>query len=101
VSYRSAIDLMQDLRAMGETNVQSARLRRPMRKAMLARTAAIYAERFPAEDGRVRAGFEVIFLTGWSPGPGQPQPLRPGSARARLADALRVPERSAGERAGD
>lgn len=101
VSYRSAVALMRDLRAMGETNVLDARLRRPMRKEMLARTAAIYAERFPAGDGRVRAGFEVIFLTGWAPDPGQPQPLRPGSARSRLADALGVPERSAGERAGD
>ena len=92
---------MRDLRAMGETNVLHARLRRPMRRGMLARTAAIYAERFPAEDGRVHASFDVIFLTGWSPGPGQPQALRPGSARSRLADALGVPEQSAGERAGD
>ncbi len=101
VSYRSAVDLMRDLRAMGETNVLRDRLRRPMRREMLARAVAIYAERFPAPDGRVRAGFDVIVLTGWAPGPGQQQPLRPGSARSRLADALGVPEQSAGERAGD
>jgi SAM-dependent methyltransferase len=101
VSYRSALDLMRDLRAMGETNVLRDRLRRPMRREMLGRAAAIYADRFPAEGGRIRASFDVIFLTGWSPGPDQPQPLRPGSAKARLADALGVPERSAGERAGD
>ncbi len=101
VSYASAVDLMRDLRAMGETNVLRDRLRRPMRREMLGRTAAIYAERYPAEGGRVRAHFEVIFLTGWSPAPDQPQPLRPGSAKARLADALGVSEQSTGERPGN
>jgi SAM-dependent methyltransferase len=99
VSYGSALDLMRDLRAMGETNVMVDRLRRPMRRAMLARAAALYADRFGTGDGRVRATYEVVFLTGWAPGPGQQQPLRPGSARARLADALGVPERSAGDKA--
>ena len=92
---------MRDLRAMGETNVMRDRLRRPLRRDMLARAAAIYADRFGAPDGRVRATFEVIFLTGWAPAPEQPRPLRPGSARARLADALGAVERSAGEAAGD
>lgn len=101
VTYPSALHLMHDLRAMGETNAMTDRLRRPMRREMLARAAAIYAARFPAGDGRVRARFDVIFLTGWAPSPDQPQPLRPGSARARLADALGTVERSAGERAGD
>jgi hypothetical protein len=98
VSYPDALALMHDLRAMGETNVLAERLRRPMRREMLARTAALYAERFPLPGGRVRATFEVIFLTGWAPGPGQPKPLRPGSAAARLADALGATERSAGEK---
>ena len=101
VSYATALDLMRDLRAMGETNVLSDRLRRPTRREVLARAAAIYAARFPADGGRIRASFDVIFLTGWAPAPDQPKPLRPGSARARLADALGVPEQSAGERAGD
>lgn len=92
VSYPSALALMRDLRAMGETNVMRDRLRRPMRREMLARAAALYAERFGDGQGRVLARFEVIFLTGWAPAPGQPQPLRPGSAKARLADALRVPD---------
>jgi SAM-dependent methyltransferase len=99
VSYPDMLALMRDLRAMGETNVMHERLRRPMRREMLARAGALYAERFALPDGRVRATFEVIFLTGWAPGPGQPKPLRPGSAVARLADALGVPERSAGEKA--
>jgi hypothetical protein len=93
VSYGDALALMRDLRAMGETNVMRDRLRRPLRRETLARAAALYAERFGTPDGRVRASFDVIFLTGWSPGPGQQQPLRPGSARSRLADALGVPER--------
>ena len=62
-----------------------------------ARAAAAYADRFPADGGRVRASFEVIFLTGWAPAPDQPRPLRPGSAAARLADALGAVERQAGE----
>jgi hypothetical protein len=97
VSYSDALALMRDLRAMGETNVMRDRLRRPMRREMLARAAAVYAERFGLPDGRVRATFEVIFLTGWAPGPGQPRPLRPGSAKGRLADALGVPEQGAGK----
>jgi SAM-dependent methyltransferase len=101
VSYATPLALMRDLRAMGETNVMRDRLRRPLRREMLARACAIYTERFGTGDGRVPASFDVIFLTGWAPAPDQPQPVRPGSAKARLADALGVPERSAGERAGD
>jgi SAM-dependent methyltransferase len=100
VSYRDALALMRDLRAMGETNVMRDRLRRPLRRAMLARAAALYAERFGTPDGRVRASFDVIFLTGWAPAPEQPKPLRPGSARHRLAEAFGTEERSAGEPAG-
>jgi hypothetical protein len=92
VSYPSVVALMRDLRAMGETNVMRDRLRRPMRREMLARAAALYTERFGDGEGRVLARFDVIFLTGWAPAPSQPQPLRPGSAKARLADALRVPD---------
>jgi hypothetical protein len=99
VSYASPLALMQDLRAMGETNVMRERLRRPMRRDMLARACALYAERFGLPDGRVRARFEVIFLTGWAPAADQPRPLRPGSAGARLADALGAVEQPAGDRA--
>lgn len=99
-SYADAFALMRDLRAMGETNVMRARLRRPTRRAVMARAAAIHAARFGAPEGRVAASFELVVLTGWAPGDGQPKPLRPGSAQARLADALGVAERSAGEKAG-
>ena len=100
VTYATPLDLMRDLRAMGETNVMRARLTLPMRRDMLARACEIYTDRFALPDGRIPATFEVLFLTGWAPAPSQQQPLRPGSAKARLADALGVAERGAGEKAG-
>lgn len=93
VSYESALHLMRDLRAMGEGNALAGRLRRPTRRAVMTAAAALYARHF-GKDGRIPATFEVVTLTGWAPDPGQQQPLRPGSARARLADALRVPEQT-------
>ena len=69
------------------------------RRGTMARAAALYAERFAAPEGRVRASFEILTLTGWAPDASQPQPLRPGSARARLADALGTVEHPAGDKA--
>ncbi len=100
VSYPDALALMRDLRAMGETNALRDRRRRPTTRRLLARAAADYAERFARPDGRVRATFEVVYLTGWAPSENQQKPLRPGSARMRLADALGATERGAGEKAG-
>lgn len=88
-SYRDPWHLMADLRAMGEGNALMARLRRPTGRRVLARACAIYQARFAESGGRVRASFEIICLTGWAPHADQQQPLRPGSATARLADALR------------
>lgn len=99
VDYPDARALMHDLRAMGETNVLAGRLRRPLPRGFLEALNASYAAHFPAKHGRIRATFEVVILTGWAPSPDQQKPLRPGSARQRLADALGVPERPAGERA--
>jgi NADH dehydrogenase [ubiquinone] 1 alpha subcomplex assembly factor 5 len=89
VTYPDALALMRDLRAMGETNALAARRRNPMRRATLARAAAIYAERFSDKDGRIRASFEILFLAGWAPHPSQPQPLPRGSATHSLAEALK------------
>lgn len=100
VTYATPLHLMRELRAMGETNVLTARRRQPMRRATLMRACEIYAQNFGTPEGRVRATFEIVFLTGWAPGPGQPKPLSPGSATARLADALGTTEVSAGEKAG-
>ncbi len=100
VTYASPLALMADLRAMGEGNVLLGRERRPLSRGALARTCEIYAERFGVAGGRVAATFEIVTLTGWAPHPDQQQPLRPGSAKMRLADALGVKEQSAGEKAG-
>lgn len=91
VSYSDLASLVQDLRAMGETNALHQRLRRFSRKALFRKAEEIYRDHF-SEDGRLIATFEIVFLSGWAPGPDQPQPLRPGSARTRLADALGTPE---------
>jgi SAM-dependent methyltransferase len=100
VRYGSPLALMHDLRRMGATNPLIDRSRRPLRRATLARMLEIYAERFADPDGRIRATFEIVFLSGWAPHESQQQPLAPGSARTRLADALGTQERSAGEKAG-
>ena len=92
VTYGHALRLMADLRAMGESNALQARLRRPTRRSLLLRAAEIYAATYPAEGGRIRATFEILCLTGWSPHESQQKPLRPGSAAARLADALNATE---------
>jgi SAM-dependent methyltransferase len=101
VRYDSAFALMHDLRRMGATNVLTERRRKPLKRATLARMVEIYGERFADPDGRLRATFDVIWLSGWAPHESQQQPLKPGSATRRLADALGVEERSAGEKAGD
>lgn len=92
VRYGSPIGLMQDLRAWGATNALVERSRKPLKRATLARALEIYAERFADPDGRVRATFEIVWASGWAPHASQQQPLKPGSAKARLADALGVPE---------
>lgn len=94
VEYRDMWHLMRDLRAMGEGNALNARLRHPTRRTVFERAAEIYAATYPGRDGGVRATFEIIVLTGWAPDTSQPQPLRPGSATARLADALGTDETS-------
>ena len=96
VRYDHPLRLMAELRAMGETSVLHDRPRRALRRDVLARTAEIYLERFGDPDGRVPASFEIITLTGWAPHASQPQPLKPGSAKARLADALGVREHRLG-----
>lgn len=101
VRYDTVFALMHDLRRMGATNPLIERRRQPLKRATLLRMAEIYRERFADTDGRLRATFEVIWLSGWAPHESQQQPLKPGSARTRLADALGAREISAGEKAGD
>ncbi|MEX1233621.1 MAG: SAM-dependent methyltransferase [Roseovarius sp.] len=87
-SYASMTALMHDLRDMGEGNAMQARPRHFARRAIFDRAARIYSDTFGIGDGRITATYDLIFLTGWSPDASQPQPLRPGSAKTRLADAL-------------
>jgi SAM-dependent methyltransferase len=98
VRYGSAFDLMRDLRRMGATNALVARRRTPLRRATLLRMAEVYADRFADPDGRLRATFEIVWLSGWAPHPDQQKPLKPGSAKTRLADALGTHEIAAGEK---
>ncbi|MFW2588371.1 SAM-dependent methyltransferase [Sagittula sp. SSi028] len=93
-TYATPLHLMRELRAMGEGNALAARLRRPTRRAVMMRAAQIYAETFGTDDRRVAATFEMITLAGWAPDASQPQPLRPGSATHRLAQALGTDETS-------
>ena len=95
VTYGNAIALMHDLRAMGETNALAGRHKVTPPRALFPTAAAIYAEMFPAEENRIQASFEFVFLTGWAPHESQQKPLRPGASKARLADALNVPEYTA------
>ncbi|HVW56380.1 MAG TPA: methyltransferase domain-containing protein [Rhizobiaceae bacterium] len=88
VRYDSLFDLMRDLRSMGATNVLTARSRQPVSKRFFLRAAEIYAERFSDADGRIRATFDLIWLSGWAPASSQPKPLARGSAKISLASVL-------------
>lgn len=98
VRYATPFALMRDLRAMGATNVLSERRRTPLKRATLLRMADIYAERFADADGRLRATFEIAWLSGWAPHESQQKPLKPGSATQRLADALGTREIPTGDK---
>ena len=98
VRYDHPLKLISDLRRMGETNALADGRGRPLSRPVLARAMALYQERFSDPDGRVRATFDIMTMTGWAPHPIQQQPLKPGSAKMRLADALGTQEISAGEK---
>lgn len=101
VRYGDVFGLLRDLRAMGWANALLARRKAPLRRETLLRAAALYVERFADPDGRLPATFEFVWVSGWAPHESQQKPLRPGSAKARLADALGVPEIKAGEKPGE
>ncbi|MDQ2859752.1 MAG: methyltransferase domain-containing protein [Pseudomonadota bacterium] len=98
VRYDHPLALMADLRAMGETSVLVERPTAPLTRAILTRAGEIYIQRFGSAR-RIGASFEIVTLTGWAPHPDQPKPLKPGSAKMRLADALGQVERPAGDQA--
>ena len=92
VRYSHPMKLLQDLKGMGEQAAflkRDGQERRPLSRRILARMSDIYAERFSDPDGKVRASFEIIWLSGWAPAANQPKPLRPGSGKFSLADAVK------------
>jgi SAM-dependent methyltransferase len=99
VRYRTFATLIEDLRALGETNALAERRKAFLRRDVLAATLAAYADDNADREGRLTATFEVIYLTAWAPHPSQQKPLKPGSAAQRLADALHTEELSTGEKA--
>ena len=100
VTYDNPFKLLTDLRGMGETHAGLTRYKATPPRAFWPAVAARYQALFAEADGRIPATFQIITLSGWAPAAGQQRPLRPGSAAARLADALDTQEHSAGEKAG-
>jgi SAM-dependent methyltransferase len=97
VRYSKFQTLVDDLRAAGETNALVQRTRTPLRRDVVAASLAHYAAHHAEPDGRLRVTFDIVYLTGWTPHESQQKPLRPGSANARLADALGTKELDAGD----
>ena len=93
VRYDNAFGLMRDLRSMGATNILNERRRRPTRRATMLRMAEVYQERFADSDGRIRATFDVLWLSGWAPHESQQKPAKPGSAKASLEAAVKSVKR--------
>lgn len=89
VRYGDMFGLMRDLRAMGATNPLAGRLKRPTRRAIFPRAAEIYSERFADADGRIRATFNLVWMSGWAPHESQQKPLKPGSGQVSLAEVLK------------
>lgn len=98
VTYESPLALMRELKAMGAGNALSGRRRHPVTRQLLTRACEVYIDTFATPDGRIPATFELITMTAWTPHESQRKPLRPGSARHRLAEALGTKEYSTGEK---
>jgi SAM-dependent methyltransferase len=99
VTYPSPRDLMREIRALGGGNVMAARRKTPLPRGTLERAEEIYRERHRTPEGKIAASFEIVYLMGWAPHASQQKPLKPGSAKLRLADALHTIEHSAGDKA--
>jgi len=99
VQYASPRALMREIRALGGGNVLMDRSKKPLSRRVLTRAEELYRERYGTADGNVTATFQFVFMSGWAPDPSQQQPLKPGSARSRLADALNTTEQPGGAKA--
>lgn len=93
VRHADPLTLMREIKVLGLSNSLTARTRRPVSRRLLGEAVDHYQRNFSDPDGRVRTSVEIAWLTGWAPHDSQQRPLKPGSARARLADALKVEER--------
>jgi SAM-dependent methyltransferase len=100
IRYKDLSGLFRDLRALGATNPMLARTKAPLRRETLARLEAAYREKFSDPDGKIRATVEIVWMSGWAPHESQQKPLKPGSAKARLADALGTIEIPSGVKPG-
>jgi SAM-dependent methyltransferase len=92
INYDKPLDLLYDLRKMGETNVQKHRLKKFSHRGLFSVTSDKYIENQNSRNKSVKATFEFITITGWVPSKDTPKPLKRGSATTRLADALKVKE---------
>lgn len=101
VRYSNPMRLLSDLRAMAATNILRSGAKQPLRRTVLERAMELYVERFAEADGKVPATFQIISLSGWAPHESQQKPLKPGSAKSRLADALGVEEIETGQKPGE
>ncbi len=101
VTYRSTLHLMHDLRALGLTNILAQGANSSLNRRILGRLEEIYHDRYPAADSRIRATFEIIYLTGWAPHESQQKPLKPGSAKTRMADVFKTQEISLANQPND
>lgn len=90
VTYKHPLKLMHELRGMGEANALVSRSRQFLRRDVLMRACEIYTEKYAFEDGRIPATFQVMYMTGWHPHESQQKPLKPGSGKVNLADALKA-----------
>jgi SAM-dependent methyltransferase len=98
VTYPSPRELMREIRALGGGNVMAARRKAPLPRGTLERAEEIYRTRYGTAEGKIKASFEIVYLSGWAPHPSQQKPLAPGTAKTRLADALHTTEHSAGDK---
>lgn len=92
VRYGDAIALIHEIGELGLSNHLAERSRHVVSRRLLGAAVAHYHDHFADGDGRIRATLDIAWLTGWAPHASQQQPLKPGSAKARLSDALKVPE---------
>ena len=90
VTYEHPLKLLAELRGMGEASAL-AQPGRGFSRSMLALACEIYRQLFGSNGDRIPATFQLLTMSGWAPDPSQPRPIRRGTGRVNLAEALGVP----------